>query len=174
MEEFDRQYPDFSRDPRNVRLGLASDGFNPFKTMTIAHSTWPVILIPYNLPPWMCMKQPNFILSLLIPGPQGPGNKLDVYMQPLVEELNELWEIGVKTFDASKKESFQMHTAMMWTNNDFPAYANLSRWSTKGQYACPCCGFETASKWLRYSRKFCYMSHRRWLEPNHKWRYNKG
>jgi hypothetical protein len=73
-KDFDRRYPNFSCDPRNVRLGLASDGFNPFKTMTISHSTWPVVLIPYNLPPWMCMKQPNFILSLLIPG-QRNGKK---------------------------------------------------------------------------------------------------
>nr|KYP67708.1 hypothetical protein KK1_024060 [Cajanus cajan] len=64
-KDFDRQYPDFSCDPRNVRLGLASDGFNPFKTMKIPHSTWPIILIPYNLPPWMCMKQPNFIHFIL-------------------------------------------------------------------------------------------------------------
>jgi len=37
-----------------------------------------------------------------------------------------LWEIGVKKFDAWEKESFQMHVAIMWTINDFPAYANLS------------------------------------------------
>ncbi|XP_073219724.1 uncharacterized protein [Cicer arietinum] len=171
---FDSQHPDFSCDPRNVRLGLASHGFNPFKTMSISHSTWPIVLIPYNLPPWMCMKQPNFILSLLIPGPKGPENKLDVYMQPLVEELKELWEIGVKTFDACKKESFQMHVVIMWTINDFPAYANLLGWSTKHRYACPCCGLKIVSHWLRYSRKFCYMCHRCWLEPNSNWRYNRG
>ena len=26
---FDSLHPDFALDPRNVRLGLASDGFNP-------------------------------------------------------------------------------------------------------------------------------------------------
>ena len=52
----DDEYPMFGSEPRNVRLGLASDGFNPFNTMSIAHNTWPVILIPYNLPPWICMK----------------------------------------------------------------------------------------------------------------------
>ena len=90
-KDFDRQYPDFSCDSHNVRLGLASDGFNPFKTMTISHSTWPVILIPYNLLPWMCMKQPNFITFI------------DVYMQPLVEEFKELWEIGGKHLMHVKK-----------------------------------------------------------------------
>ena len=88
---FDYQHTDFSKDPRNVRLGLASDGFNPFKSMSSTHSTWPVILIPYNLPPWMCMKQPYLMLSLLIPGPHAPGNDIDVYLQPLIKEFKELW-----------------------------------------------------------------------------------
>lgn len=41
----------FALDPRNVRLGLATDGFNPFGNMNIGHSTWPVLLFPYHLPP---------------------------------------------------------------------------------------------------------------------------
>ncbi|RHN45055.1 hypothetical protein MtrunA17_Chr7g0226101 [Medicago truncatula] len=171
-KDFAERYPMFSSDARNVRLGLASDGFNPFKTMSINHSTWPVILIPYNLPPWMCMKQSFFMLSLLIPGPKGPGNNVDVYLQPLIEELQDLWANGIETFDAYKRETFQLRAAITWTINDFPAYANLSGWSTKGQYACPCCGIETTSRWLKHGGKFCYMCHRRWLAPKHKWRLN--
>ena len=48
---FDARYPDFSNDTRNVRLALASDGFNPFRTMSTTYSTWTVILILYNMPP---------------------------------------------------------------------------------------------------------------------------
>ncbi|XP_019052608.1 PREDICTED: uncharacterized protein LOC104593471 isoform X2 [Nelumbo nucifera] len=48
----------------------------------------------------------------------------------------------------------------------------MSGWSTKGKYSCPSCGFETASLWLNHSKKYCYMCHRRWLEENHKFRYN--
>ncbi|XP_019267635.1 PREDICTED: uncharacterized protein LOC109244921, partial [Nicotiana attenuata] len=125
-KNFDSKYPEFAGDPRNVHLGLASDGFNPFGTMRTVHSTWPVILMPYNLPPWMCMKQEFFILSLLIPGPKAPGNNIDVYLQPLIEELNELWDVGIETYDASAKEIFQMRAALMWTINDFPAYDTLS------------------------------------------------
>ncbi|KAK1415823.1 hypothetical protein QVD17_31611 [Tagetes erecta] len=133
---FDFNYPDFANESRNVRLGLASDGFNPFGTMSVSHSTWPVVLMPYNLPPWMCMKQPYFMLSLLIPGPSAPGNNIDVYMEPLVAELQELWDInGVETYDASTKTSFKMRASLLWTISDFPAYANLSGWSTKGNHA---------------------------------------
>ncbi|XP_073045933.1 uncharacterized protein [Primulina eburnea] len=92
-KSFDDLHKDFSIEPRNVRLGLASDGFQPFTHSKKSYSIWPVILIPYNLPPWMCMKESNFILSSLIPGPEGPGDAIDVYLQPLIEELKEfIWE----------------------------------------------------------------------------------
>ena len=50
-KDFDKKYPEFASEPRNVRLGLASDGFNPFGNMSNAYCVWPVILLPYNLPP---------------------------------------------------------------------------------------------------------------------------
>ena len=34
-KDFDRVHPDFTLDCRNVRLGLSSDGFNSFQTMSI-------------------------------------------------------------------------------------------------------------------------------------------
>jgi hypothetical protein len=46
----------FAKDARNIRLGLASDGFNPFGMQNVTYTTWPVILIPYNLPPWLLEK----------------------------------------------------------------------------------------------------------------------
>ena len=72
------------------------------------------------------MKQPFLILSTLIDGPKGPGDKFNVYMQPLIEELKELWTDGVSTFDASTNQMFKMHAALLWTISDFPAYVNLS------------------------------------------------
>ncbi|KAI0496295.1 hypothetical protein KFK09_022609 [Dendrobium nobile] len=66
-KSFDYRFPDFAADPRNVRLGLATDGFNPFKIMSSTYSIWPVILVPYNMPPWSGMKQSSFILSMIIP-----------------------------------------------------------------------------------------------------------
>ncbi|XP_028061586.1 uncharacterized protein LOC114265045 [Camellia sinensis] len=172
-KDFDRRNTCFASNSRNVRIGLATDGFNPFRSMNIVHSTWPIVLIPYNLPPWMCMKQPNLILSVLIDGPKGPGDKIDVYLQPLIEELKELWDEGEQTFDASTNEMFQLHAALLWTISDFPAYANLSGWSTKGEYACPCCNVKTQSYWLKHGRKYSYMSHRRFLPVNHKFRKDK-
>ncbi|XP_042959909.1 uncharacterized protein LOC122294953 [Carya illinoinensis] len=172
--QFDKDYTWFAEDARNVRLGLASDGFNPFNNMSKPYSIWPVILVPYNLPPWLCMKDPYLILSLLIPGPKASGNDIDVYLQPLVNDLKELWEDGIDTYDASKRENFQLHAALLWTINDFPAYANLSGWSTKGKMACPLCREDTDSKWLKHGRKHCYMGHRRFLPSTHAWRKKKA
>jgi hypothetical protein len=78
----DEKYEDFALDPCNVRLGLASDGFNPFGMMNVTSNIWPVILIPYNLPPWLCLKQLFWMMSMLIPGPKSPCNNIDVYLQP--------------------------------------------------------------------------------------------
>lgn len=86
-KEFDKMHESFARDSRNVRLGLLSDGFNPFSNMSSTHSTWLIILVMYNLPPWRCMNESFFMLSLLIPGPKAPKNDMDVFLQPLIQEL---------------------------------------------------------------------------------------
>ncbi|XP_024178730.1 uncharacterized protein LOC112184726 [Rosa chinensis] len=166
-EELDKIDNNFGSDGRNVRLGLASDGFNPFGMMSLSHSTWPVIVTVYNLPPWLCMKKSYMMLSLLIPGPKSPGNDIDVYLQPLIDELKILWIEGVPTYDAFKKEVFQMRAALLWTINDFPAYAMLSGYSTKESKACPTCGEETDSFRLHHGKKEIYMGHRKWLPDNH-------
>ena len=54
-----------------------------------------------------------FILSSLIPGPKAPGNDIDMYLQPLIDDLKRLWDIEHNTYDASKEESFQMYTAIL-------------------------------------------------------------
>ncbi|XP_049397294.1 uncharacterized protein LOC125861439 [Solanum stenotomum] len=173
-KSFDELHPSFAVEPRNVRLGLASDGFQPFRNSKTSRSIWPVVLIPYNLPPWLCMKQEKFILSMLIPGPNGPGDAIDTYLQPLIEEWKELWEVGIETYDASTKQNFKLHASLLWTINDFPAYENLSGWSTKGKLACPCFNKDTSSIRLTKGKKQCFMGHRRYLSQNHKWRSEKG
>ena len=46
-KNFDEIHESFSFEKRNVRLGLASDVFNPYGNMSTSHSTWPVVLVPY-------------------------------------------------------------------------------------------------------------------------------
>ncbi|KAJ9551365.1 hypothetical protein OSB04_015410 [Centaurea solstitialis] len=167
-KEFDMKYPNFSKEPRNVRLGLAADGFNPFGNMSSAHSTWPVVVTTYNLPPWLCMKESSFMLTLLIPGPNSPGKDMDVFLRPLVEELKHLWNTGVRTKDAATNTFFTMKAMLLWTINDFPARSSLSGWSGQGYKACPTCNEDTPS--CRVTNKIAFVGHRRFLDPNDPWR----
>ncbi|KAL6547459.1 hypothetical protein OROMI_023180 [Orobanche minor] len=109
--DFDKMYPDFSDDPRSVRLGL-----------------------------------------------------------PLLHELQLLWK-GVDAFDAYSGTHFNLQAALTCTINDFPAYAMLSGWSTKGYNACPVCTNETPSWKGKFAGKICYLGHRKWLPDNHPYRF---
>ncbi|KAD4177998.1 hypothetical protein E3N88_26589 [Mikania micrantha] len=140
--------------------------------MSSRHSTWPVLLCIYNLPPWLCMKRKYIMMSLLIQGPKQPGNDIDVYLSPLIDDMKTLWNTGVDVYDAYKKENFKMRAMIFCTISDFPAYANLSGYSTKGKQACPVCEDETNSIYLKNSKKTVYMGHRRFLPPNHRYRKN--
>jgi len=80
--------PRFAQEPRNIYLGLCTDGFNPFG-MSRNHSLWHVILTLYNLPPGMCMNTKYLFLTILNYGPNHPRASLDVFLQPLIEELKE-------------------------------------------------------------------------------------
>nr|GFA45549.1 hypothetical protein [Tanacetum cinerariifolium] len=105
-KNFDTKYLDFVKEPRNVRLGLAADGFNPFGNHSQAYSMWPVILTTYNLPPWLRMKESSFMLTLLIPGLKSPGKDIDVYLRPLIEDLKVLWDQkGYKACPTCNKET---------------------------------------------------------------------
>jgi len=92
-------WPKFAVDPRHIRLGLATDGFNPFGEKSSSWSTWLVMFFNYNLPPWLVTKRFFVILSLIISGPKSVKvANFDVYLEPVIEELEELWK-GVAGLD---------------------------------------------------------------------------
>lgn len=134
-KDFDRKYPWFAQDARNLRLGVSTEGFNPFSYIDSSSDTWPVFLIPYNMPPWEYMKESNSMLSLVIPGPKPSGKGCDVFLQPLVSELLKLWK-GTRTYDASTRTEFTLHAAILPYIHDYPAQAPLSGYSTKGCVHC--------------------------------------
>lgn len=171
---FDSMYPKFAEDPRNVRLGLATDGFSPFNWINEHSSQYMAGYInQLQLTPWMIMKPEFLMLALLIPGPSPPGNDIDIYLQPLIKDLKDLWELGLETYDSSSNQRCDMRVALMTTISDFPTYAMLSGWCTKGYLACPSCHYETDSKWLPFSNKNFYKATRRFLDSTHPWHHNK-
>ncbi|CAL9018215.1 unnamed protein product, partial [Prunus brigantina] len=127
----DDKWPEFGNEPRNLRLALSSDGFNP-------HSS------------------------------------LNVYLEPLIDDLKSLWD-GIRgVYDAHNGEYFTLRAALMWTINDFPAYGNLSGCVVKGYKACPICGDDTPSHRLKNGHKICYIGHRKWLPINHPYRRQRA
>jgi len=77
-----------------------TDGMNPFANLSSNHSSWSILLVIYNLPPALCMKRKYMMLSMMISGPKQPANDIDVYLNPLIEDLKLLWNEGVDVFDA--------------------------------------------------------------------------
>jgi hypothetical protein len=47
-------------------------------------------------------------LAMMIPGPKNPSKNLGVFLRPLIDELNNLWSVGVETYDVYKKEKFSI------------------------------------------------------------------
>ena len=173
-KHFNKVHADFATNIRNVYLGLCTDGFSPFGMSGRQYSLWPVILTPYNLPPDMCMEQEFLFLTILIPGPKHPKRSLDVFLQPLIEELKQLWSEGVRTYDCSLKNNFTMRAVLLWTISDFPAYGMLSGWTTHGRLSCPYCLGSTDAFQLKNGRKSCWFDcHRRFLPLAHPYRRNK-
>jgi len=101
-------YPEFGRDPRNLRLGLATDGMNPYGNLSSKHSLWSILLIIYNFPYWLCMKRKYMMLSMMILGPREPKNDINVHLSPLIEDLMLLWGEGIEVFDAYEKVNFNL------------------------------------------------------------------
>ena len=66
----DRTFPIFADDAWNIRFGLSTDDMIHFGEQSSGHSTWPVTLYIYNLPPWLCMKGKFIMMLVLIPGPK--------------------------------------------------------------------------------------------------------
>jgi hypothetical protein len=89
-------------------------------------STWPIMLMILNLPPWLCNKQKYIMMSGLISRPQQPGNDIDTYFRPLVEDLKVLWyNDGVQVWDEHKHEYFQLKVILFVTVSDSPVAHSL-------------------------------------------------
>ena len=97
-KHIDETWPTFKEQPCNIRFGLAMDGVNPFGLRSSSWSTWPVCLVNYNLSPWLATKKGHLLLSLLVLGKHKVKN-MDVYLAPLVEELETLWN-GIFVMDS--------------------------------------------------------------------------
>jgi hypothetical protein len=49
----DMEFPRFVEDAQNLWLSLAIDGVNLHSLLNSRHSVWPLIIVIYNLRPWL-------------------------------------------------------------------------------------------------------------------------
>jgi len=98
---------------------------------------WTVLVIPYNMPPNVWTKESNYMMALLIPGPKSPGKDFDLFMEPLLEELQPLWK-GVLTRDLyrSPPADFFLLAVIILCIHDYPALGTMSGRMTHGYNAC--------------------------------------
>ncbi|WVZ08611.1 hypothetical protein V8G54_021957 [Vigna mungo] len=146
-KKIDETFPEFGADPRNLRLALATYGMNPYGNLSSKQSSWPVMLMIYNLSPLSCMKRKYVMLSMMISGPKQPSNDIDVYLKPLIDDLKLLWEEGVKVFDSDVEENFCLR-----------------------HFAWPICEENTSYLLLKHGQKTVYTRHRKFLPRNHPYR----
>lgn len=117
-QEIPRTY--FS-DPRDIALGLATDGFGPFKHRK--STAWPIILFNYNIGPEARFHIGEYIPVGVVPGPKKPID-MDSFLWPLVMELNQL-QLGVRAYDALAQQLFMLCAFLILVFGDIPAVAML-------------------------------------------------
>lgn len=85
----------FFSDPRDIALGLSTDGFGPFKKRN--KTAWPLIIFNYNLPPKERFRKENIISLGTIPGRSLPC-PCDSYRNPVIPadsggfRRNKIWQ----------------------------------------------------------------------------------
>jgi hypothetical protein len=65
------------------------------------------------------------MLIILVFGPKQHGDRIDVYLRPLVDDLKILWKPAVsEVWDEYKHEEFTMHAMLFTTINKNSAHLN--------------------------------------------------
>jgi hypothetical protein len=168
-KRFDAKHHDKAEEARNVRVALATDGFNPYGMMSAPYTCWPVFAIPLNLPPGTIFQRQNIFLTLIIPG--HPGDKMGVYMAPVWDELIKAWNEGVCTYDKATKKNFTMYVWYQYSMHDFVAYGIFAGWCVHGKFPCPICKAALEFIWLKKGGKFSsFDKHRQFLPLDHPFR----
>jgi hypothetical protein len=107
-------------------ITMSTNDMNSFMNNN-TYSTWPIVLMILNLPPWLYNKQKYIMMSRLISEPQQLRNDTDTYFRPMVEDMKEMWYNNrVQVWDEHKREYFGLKVILFVIVSDSPAARNLS------------------------------------------------
>ena len=165
-----KRWPELSQDPRNIRLVLALDGVNPFSDQSNKWSTWPVFLINYNLPPWIATEPIFLMFSLIIPKKKSvTSDTIDVYLEPLYDELVKLWK-GIEAIQMLRDNDsiqFTLRASLLLMIHDLPAYGTLNSLNVHGYNGCPACIFKPFVRHSSSLHKCIYCGHCSYIKMEH-------
>ena len=123
-------------DPRDIALGLATDGVNPWRRRK--STFWPILLYNFNLPPEERSHDNNAICIGEVPGPEKPKD-MDSFLYPAVQELLKL-SVGVRAYDVVEEEVFTLRAYLLTIFGDIPAVSMLLRMKGhNGRSPCRLC-----------------------------------
>ena len=81
------------------------------------------------------------------------GNDMDVFLEPLMEDMKILWEEGVKMMDASLKKKYTLKAIIFVTITDYPGLFSLPG-QIKGKSGCIVC-IDGTCYTLVHLRRWC-------------------
>ncbi|KAL2613297.1 hypothetical protein R1flu_024989 [Riccia fluitans] len=96
---------------------------------------------------------------------------MDVYLEPLVEELKLLWD-GVCAYDAAARcprddRWFTLYAICMWTIHDSPGLGFISGLAVSGTRGCPTCGDQLQAQYSTSLGSTYYLGHEKYLPLDH-------
>jgi hypothetical protein len=171
-KHIDMTWPNFVLDPRNIRLGLALDGVNPYVHLSTNHSTWPI----YS---WTTICRLGWLDKMII---------CDVSLVDTREGMCKKWKhrcvsttIGWKiTIAMERGKHIWCDKAKMQVLVEGHLHVEFTRllciWFiyklqfTKGYLACLICGLEVDIRHSSHLEKKIYLRHWHYLARGHPYR----
>jgi hypothetical protein len=119
----------FKDEVRSLRLSTDMDGVHSYSLQNTNYLVWPMVVINNNIPPWLFMKNKHLMLGLIVSG-RRKVKRMDVYLQPLIDEFKKLWE-GIHVYVVSIcipiERSFTLYGTFLYTTHDYPRLGVFSR-----------------------------------------------
>jgi hypothetical protein len=150
-------------------FSLSVDFFNPYTNKQSGKKSTVGLIsaVCLNLPPSMRYKPENMFLSGVIPGPKEPPlTALNPYLKPLIDDLVDFWETGVKFSRTYNYKSGQLvRCALLLLVCDLPAARKAAGYASAAhEHFCSVChctrskhgyGHLDYDKWPRRTNSEC-------------------
>jgi hypothetical protein len=72
------------------------------------------------------MKRKYLLLTMIISRLRAPGIDIDVFLEPLMQEMEILWREGVEMWDELVKSAFTLRVLIFVTITDYPRQFSLT------------------------------------------------